>query len=75
MIDGSIDKRVTRRHNAEVIEYFRHRPQDLLVMDMSQGAGWYPLCGFLRTSIPATPYPHEFATQRDGSPTFLGEGI
>lgn len=50
-----------RRHNAEVREHFRGRPQDLLVMDMSRGAGWYELCGFLRTPIPDGPYPREFA--------------
>lgn len=46
-----------RRHNAEVLEYFRDRPGDLLVMDMSRGAGWYQLCGFLRKPIPDGPYP------------------
>jgi hypothetical protein len=37
-----------RRHNREVLEYFKDRPQDLLVMDMNKGAGWWELCGFLR---------------------------
>lgn len=46
-----------RRHNAEVLEYFRRRPLDLLVMDMDAGAGWAELCGFLRKPIPSTPYP------------------
>jgi Sulfotransferase domain len=50
-----------RRHNAEVLEYFKDRPGDLLVMDMSAagGAGWYELCGFLRRPIPTEPYPRE----------------
>jgi hypothetical protein len=51
-----------RRHNAEVLEHFKGRPQDLLVMDMSRGAGWYELCGFLRKPIPDTPYPREFTS-------------
>jgi hypothetical protein len=46
-----------RRHNAEVREYFKARPRDLLVMDMSKGAGWYELCGFLRKPLPTGPYP------------------
>ena len=46
-----------RKHNAEVLEYFKDRPGDLLVMNMSEGAGWYELCGFLRKPIPAKPYP------------------
>jgi len=46
-----------RRHNAEVLEYFRHRPQDLLVMDMGNGYGWKELCGFLKVPIPEAAYP------------------
>ena len=48
-----------RRHNAEVLEYFRHRPRDLLVMQMDQGAGWRELCRFLNCSEPAVAYPFE----------------
>jgi adenylyl-sulfate kinase len=48
-----------RRHNAEVLEHFKDRPRDLLVMDMSKGAGWYELCGFLRKPVPEVPYPNE----------------
>ena len=52
-----------RRHNAEVREYFRDRPNDLLVMDMDRGHGWPELCGFLGCPIPAEAYP-----VRNGSP-------
>jgi Sulfotransferase domain/N-terminal domain of galactosyltransferase len=48
-----------RRHNAEVLDHFKDRPKDLLVMDMSKGAGWYELCGFLRRPIPESAYPRE----------------
>jgi hypothetical protein len=48
-----------RRHNAEVLEHFEDRPRDLLVLNMSAGAGWYELCGFLRKPIPDAPYPRE----------------
>jgi Sulfotransferase domain len=48
-----------RRHNADVLEHFKDRPQNLLVMNMSAGAGWYELCGFLRRVIPDGPYPRE----------------
>lgn len=52
-----------RRHNAEVVEHFSNRSDDLLVMDMSNGAGWPKLCGFLGIDqIPNTPYPHENGT-------------
>ncbi len=56
-----------RRHNAEVREYFKDRPQDLLVMDFSQGAGWYELCGFLRQPIPDGPFPRRNGTVRRAS--------
>lgn len=51
-----------RRHNSEVLEHFKDRPRDLLVMNMSTGAGWYELCGFLRKPIPNEPYPLEFTS-------------
>jgi Sulfotransferase domain/N-terminal domain of galactosyltransferase len=51
-----------RQHNAEVLEYFKDRPQDLLVMDMSHGASWRELCPFLRRPIPAAPYPRHYET-------------
>jgi hypothetical protein len=52
-----------RRHNAEVREYFKSRPNDLLVMDMEiPTVGWLELCGFLRQPMPDMPYPREFVT-------------
>ena len=48
-----------RRHNREVMSYFAHRPNDLLVMDLAAGDGWEKLCPFLGVSIPAAPFPRE----------------
>jgi hypothetical protein len=45
-----------RRHNAEVREYFKDRPNDLLVMDID--AGWSDLCTFLGSPVPNVPYPY-----------------
>lgn len=56
---------VYRRHNAEVKEYFKGR-NDLLVMDMSNGAGWMQICTFLGISIPSCPYPWEYPTKPVG---------
>lgn len=47
-----------QRHNSEVLEYFRDRPQDLLVMDIPQNANWAVLCNFLGHDIPDEPFPH-----------------
>jgi len=46
-----------RRHNAEVIEHFKDRPEDLLVMDMGKGGDWSELCRFLNVPNPDKPYP------------------
>jgi hypothetical protein len=51
-----------RRHNQEVLEYFKDRPQDLLVMDMSNGSGWPDLCSFLDRPIPSCKYPKKLTT-------------
>ncbi len=46
------------RHNREVLEYFRNRPEDLLVFDLPTDAGWEKLCPFLGREIPDQPFPH-----------------
>src|SRR6202789_1827970 len=51
-----------RRHNAEVLEYFKNRPQDLLGMDIDHQAGWSELCAFLDKPIPSVAYPRAFVT-------------
>ena len=49
---------VYRRHNEDVLNYFKNRPQDLLILDFSKGDGWEKLCKFLNKEIPAVPFPH-----------------
>lgn len=51
-----------RRHTADVLEYFKDRPDDLLVMDMDSRPGWEGLCRFLDRPIPDIPYPHAYRT-------------
>lgn len=46
-----------RRHNARVFDYFRERPQDLLVLDIDQTQSWELLCRFLGEPVPAVAYP------------------
>lgn len=45
-------------HNREVQEYFRDRPDDLLVMELAKGDGWEKLAPFLGKPMPAMPFPH-----------------
>ena len=51
------------RHNKEVGQYFANRSEDFLVMDMSTGAGWRELCGFLKQPVPSSSYPRQFVTR------------
>jgi len=46
-------------YTAEVREYFRERPQDLLVLDICGGEGWSKLAPFLEVPIPEAPFPWE----------------
>lgn len=55
-----------RRHNAEVMDYFQDRPDDLLVIDVTSVSSWEPLCAFLGVPIPVEPFPH--ANKRDHRP-------
>jgi hypothetical protein len=65
-----------RRHNAEVREYFKHRPDDLLVMDMDSNPGWLDLCNFLDKPIPDCVYPTAFITPKKEKDLFAsGSGI
>jgi hypothetical protein len=58
--EGNEDIYIARyeRHNREVLEYFRDRPDDLLVMDIPADASWEKLCRFLGHEIPKKPFPH-----------------
>ena len=45
-------------HEAKVRAYFRSRPGDLLVLNVTQSAGWGPLCEFLGEPEPDLPFPN-----------------
>jgi hypothetical protein len=57
---GNEDTYVARyeRHNREVLDYFKDRPDDLLVMRIAEGDGWEKLCPFLGLNPPPCPFPH-----------------
>ena len=65
---------VFRKHNEEVLEYFRDRPDDLLVVDFTKGAGWDELCAFLDHPIPGEPFPHANRYDTQKSPSRLDQG-
>lgn len=45
--------------NAEIIEYFKDRPDGLLIVDWATGDEWKKLCRFLNRPIPNCPFPHK----------------
>jgi hypothetical protein len=51
--------RIYDEHNNGVLEYFKDRPNDLLVLCWERGDGWEKLCKFLDVPVPAgQPIPH-----------------
>jgi 3'-phosphoadenosine 5'-phosphosulfate (PAPS) 3'-phosphatase len=40
-----------------VRKYFKDRPQDLLIMNVTAGEGWEKLCPFLGQPVPDIPFP------------------
>lgn len=46
-------------HLQDVFEYFHARPNDLLVMDITNGDGWDKLCPFLQLPVPEVPFPRQ----------------
>jgi hypothetical protein len=49
-----------QRHNEEILAYFANRPDDLLVMDMSDGKEWRGLPSFLKVDTPQVSYPVKY---------------
>lgn len=48
---------VYQKYVRDVEEYFKDRPEDLLVMDICGGEGWDKLCPFLNKPIPSSNFP------------------
>jgi hypothetical protein len=46
------------KHHSKVLEYFKSRHTDLLILDLKQSNKWEILCRFLNKSIPSIEYPN-----------------
>lgn len=49
------------RHVGEIMDYFKDRPEDLLVIDVCAGDGFEKLAPFMGVPVPAEPFPHKGA--------------
>lgn len=61
--DAALFRQGYERFVAGVHEYFAHRPEDLLVMDIAAGDGWEKLCAFLDRPVPEIPFPKTNVTR------------
>ena len=65
VVYGSVDFNPDRfsyvydTHERNVRQYFKDRPDDLLILNITGGEGWEKLCGFLELEIPQMPFPHK----------------
>lgn len=50
---------VYQQHVSNVLDYFKDRPEDLLVLDVSGGEGYEKLAPFLGRPVPAEPFPQK----------------
>ena len=52
-------RRAYEKHNASVVDYFRRKGRELLIMDICAGHGWDELCAFLNVPVPDVRFPVE----------------
>lgn len=60
VLDGNEDIYIERyrKHYKEVKDYFKNRPDDIIIMDFEKGDGWDKLCEFLDVPVPKKAFPH-----------------
>lgn len=57
------------RHNRELMEYFKDRGEQRLVLRITAGEGWTKLYPFLNEQIPGLSFPREnIASEKRNSP-------
>jgi hypothetical protein len=55
-----------RKHNEGVLEYFKNRPEDLLIIDIEKEVDqWTRLCHFLGKEVPNQEFPHRNKSRSD----------
>lgn len=46
------------QHYEEVVDYFKKRKSDLLILELGAEDSWFRICGFLGMSMPDSDYPN-----------------
>lgn len=55
-------KAIYNIRNDEIIDYFKNRKNDFLIIDWEEGDGWEKLCPFLNRPLLKIPLPHHNKT-------------
>jgi len=63
VFDEALFRQGYERFVSGVLEHFRNRPSDLLILDVTSGDGWEKLCPFLGRPVPDIPFPKANVTQ------------
>lgn len=64
-----------QKHNNDVVEYFKHRPDDLLIVSWENGDGWEKLCHFFGRPVPSVPFPHANKGRYSREAEWAGKGV
>ena len=56
--DEKVERDYHRKHTKRVLDFFKDKPDELLVLDICGGDGYEKLCPFLGIDIPDEPFPH-----------------
>jgi hypothetical protein len=58
LYDEDLLKETYDRHNEEILNYFRHRKNDLLLINLSEGDSYQCFCNFLGEIPLYEKFPH-----------------
>lgn len=75
--DEEVLSNVYDKHQEDVLNYFKGRDNDLLVLNVCNGEGWEKLCPFLGRPIPAEKFPHkkDLRHQKRKEKELLAQGV
>jgi hypothetical protein len=57
--DEKVERDYHRKHTKRVLDFFKDKPDELLVLDICGGDGYDKLCPFLGIDIPDEPFPYK----------------